>query len=105
MTTSGRLQPGCVMKILEAERWQKSANPHEVALLQQQQEEDKIGSTTAQETKSACSLVVRPLGEVTLTRIPPANTEAPHPEARKAEGRDESKRSEAWLLPEGWTPF
>jgi hypothetical protein len=50
------------MKILEAERWQKSANPHEVALLQQQQEEDKIGSTTAQEMKSTNSPVVRPLG-------------------------------------------
>ena len=89
-----------MMKILEAERWQKSANPHEVVLLQQQQEEDKIGSTTAQETKSASSPAVRPLG-VALTRIPPANTGAPHPEARKAKGRDECKRSEAWLLPEG----
>jgi hypothetical protein len=51
-----------MMKILEAERWQKSANPHEVVLLQQQQEEDKIGSTTAQETKSASFPVMRPLG-------------------------------------------
>jgi hypothetical protein len=50
------------MKILEAERWQKSANPHEVALLQQQQEEDKVDSTTAQETKSTTSPAVRPLG-------------------------------------------
>jgi hypothetical protein len=70
-----------MMKILEVVRWQKSANPHEVALLQQQQEEDKIDSTTAQETKSAWLL--------------------PHPEARKAEGRGKCKRSEAWLLPEG----
>jgi hypothetical protein len=62
MTTSGRLQPGCKMKILEAERWQKSANPHEVAPLQQQQEEDKISSTTVQETKSASSPAVRLLG-------------------------------------------
>jgi hypothetical protein len=100
MTTGGRLQPGCMMKILEAERWQKSANPHEVMLLQQQQE-DKIGSTTAQETKSASSPTVRPLGRVALTRIPPANTGAPHPEARKAEGHGECKRSEAWLLPGG----
>jgi hypothetical protein len=44
-----------MMKILEAERWQKSANPHEVALLQQQQEEDKISSSTVQETESASS--------------------------------------------------
>jgi hypothetical protein len=50
------------MKILEVERWQKSANPHEVALLQQQQEEDKINSTNASETKSASSPAERPLG-------------------------------------------
>jgi hypothetical protein len=62
MTTGWIPQPGCMMKILEAERWQKSANPHEVMLLQQQQEEDKIGNTTTQEAKSASSPVVRPLG-------------------------------------------
>jgi hypothetical protein len=28
-----------MMKILEAERWLKSANPHEITLLKQQQEE------------------------------------------------------------------
>jgi hypothetical protein len=38
---------------------------------------------------------------VALTRIPPANTGVPHPEARKAEGRGECKKSEAWLPPEG----
>jgi hypothetical protein len=32
---------------------------------------------------------------------PPANTGAPHLEARKAEGRDECQKSEAWLLPGG----
>jgi hypothetical protein len=90
-----------MIKILEAERWQKNANPREVALLQQQQEEDKIGSTTAQEMKSASSPAVRQPEGVALTRIPPVNTGAPHPEARKVEGRDECKRSEAWLLPEG----
>jgi hypothetical protein len=105
MTTGGRLQPGCMMKILEAERWKKSANPHEVVLLQQQQEKYKIGSTTAQKTKSASSPAVRPLEGVVLTRIPPVNTGAPHLEARKAEGLDECKRSEAWLLPERSTPF
>jgi hypothetical protein len=101
MTTGGRLQLGCMMKILEAERWQKSANPHEVALLQQQQEEDKIGSTTAQETESASSSAVRPQEGVALTQIPPANTGAPHLEARKAEGRGECKKSKAWLLAGG----
>jgi hypothetical protein len=35
-----------------------------------------------------------------LTRIPPENTGAPHLEARKVEGRDGCKGSEAWLLPE-----
>jgi hypothetical protein len=62
MTTGRILQPGCMMKILEAERWQKSGNSHEVVLLQQQQEQDKIDITTAQETRSASSPVERPLG-------------------------------------------
>jgi hypothetical protein len=34
------MQPGCLMKILEAERWLKGANIREVALLQRQQDED-----------------------------------------------------------------
>jgi hypothetical protein len=38
-------------------------------------------------------------------RIPPENTGAPHLEARKVEGRNECKRSEAWLLPGRSTPF
>jgi hypothetical protein len=42
MTIGEGLQPGCMMKILEAERWLKSANPHEVTLLQQQQEEGNM---------------------------------------------------------------
>jgi hypothetical protein len=78
-----------MMKILEAERWRKSANPHKGALLQQQQEEDKIGSTTAQKTKSASSPAVRSLRGMALTRFLPANTGALHLEARKAEGRGE----------------
>jgi hypothetical protein len=32
------MQPGCLMKILEAERWLKGANLCEVALLQQKDE-------------------------------------------------------------------
>jgi hypothetical protein len=102
MATGGRLQPGCMMKILEAERWQKSANLHEVVLLQQQQEEDKIDSTTAQKAKSASPPAVKPPEGVALTQILPVNTGAPHLEARKAE---RCKRSEAWLLPGGWTPL
>jgi hypothetical protein len=35
---------GCVMKILEAERWLKGANPREVALLQQQRDEGNTGA-------------------------------------------------------------
>jgi hypothetical protein len=31
------MQPGCLMKIFEAERWLKGTNSREVALLQQQQ--------------------------------------------------------------------
>jgi hypothetical protein len=44
MTIGEGLQPGCMMKILEAERCLKNANPHEVALLQQQQEEGNTGA-------------------------------------------------------------
>jgi alpha-L-fucosidase len=44
MTIGEGLQPGCMMKILEAERRLKSANPHEDALLQQQQEEGNTGA-------------------------------------------------------------
>jgi hypothetical protein len=94
-----------MIRILEAERELKSANLHEVGLLQQQQEEDKIDNLTAQETKSAGSPTVRPPEGMTLTWIPPANTGAPHPEARKAEGHKGFKRSEAWLLPERSIPF
>jgi hypothetical protein len=56
MTIGEGMQPGCMMKILEAERWLKGANPREVVLLQQQQDEGNVG--------------------------------APHPGARKVEGRD-----------------
>jgi hypothetical protein len=49
------MQLGCLMKILEAERWLKGTNFREVALLQQR---DK------------------------------GNAGAPHPGARKAEGRN-----------------
>jgi hypothetical protein len=44
MTIGGGMQPGRVMKIIEAERWLKGANPHEVALLQQQQEGGNAGA-------------------------------------------------------------
>jgi hypothetical protein len=56
------------MKILEAERWLKSANLHKVVLLQQQQEEDKIDSPTA----SMGSPTVRPPEGIALARIPPS---------------------------------
>jgi hypothetical protein len=44
MTIGEGLQPGCMMKILEVERWLKGANPREVVLLQQQQEEGNAGA-------------------------------------------------------------
>jgi hypothetical protein len=56
MTIGEGVQPGCMMKILEAERWLKGTNSREVALLRQQQDE--------------------------------GNTGAPHPGARKVEGRN-----------------
>jgi hypothetical protein len=38
------MQPGCLMKILEAERWLKGTNFCEVALLQRQQDESNAGA-------------------------------------------------------------
>jgi hypothetical protein len=55
VTIGEGMQPGCLMKILEAERWLKGTNLHEVALLPQRDE---------------------------------GNAGAPHPGARKAEGRN-----------------
>jgi hypothetical protein len=56
VTTGEGMQPGRLMKILEAERWPKGTNFREVAFLQQQQDE--------------------------------SDASAPHPGARKVEGRD-----------------
>jgi hypothetical protein len=36
VTTGEGVQPGCMMKILEAERWLKGTNFHEVVFLQRQ---------------------------------------------------------------------
>jgi hypothetical protein len=47
MTIGEGMQPGCMMKILEAERWLNGANPHEVALLQRQQDEGNAGEGSA----------------------------------------------------------
>jgi hypothetical protein len=38
VTTGEGMQPGCLMKILEAERWLKGTNFHEVVFLQRQGE-------------------------------------------------------------------
>jgi hypothetical protein len=67
----------------------------------QQQEEDRIDSTTT----SVSSPAVRSPEGAALTQTPPENIGAPHLEARKAEGRDECKRSVAWLLPGKSIPF
>jgi hypothetical protein len=50
------MQPGYLMKILEADQWLKGTNFHEVAFLQRRQDKSNAG--------------------------------APHPGARKVEGRD-----------------
>jgi hypothetical protein len=36
VTAGEGVQPGCMMKILEAERWLKGTNFHEVAFIQRQ---------------------------------------------------------------------
>jgi hypothetical protein len=44
VTIGEGMQPGYLMKILEAERWLKGANLREVVLLQQQQDESNAGA-------------------------------------------------------------
>jgi hypothetical protein len=44
VTIGEGMQPGCLMKILEAERWLKGVSPCEVALLQRQQDEGNAGA-------------------------------------------------------------
>jgi hypothetical protein len=56
VTIGEGMQPGCLMKILEAEIWLKGTNFREVVFLQRQLDESNAG--------------------------------APHPGARKVEGRD-----------------
>jgi hypothetical protein len=44
VTIGKGIQLGCLMKILEAERWLKGTNFREVALLQRQQDESNAGA-------------------------------------------------------------
>jgi hypothetical protein len=44
VTTGEGMQPGCLMKILEAERWLKGTNFREVAFLQRRQDERTAGT-------------------------------------------------------------
>jgi hypothetical protein len=44
VTIGEGMQPGCLMKILEAERWLKGSNFREVAFLQRQQDECNAGT-------------------------------------------------------------
>ncbi len=67
------MQPGCLMKILEAERWLKGTNFREVAFLQRQQDK--------------------------------SDASAPHPGARKVEGRDECEECEGMATAWGINPF
>jgi hypothetical protein len=44
VTTGEGMQPGRLMKILEAERWLKGTNFREVAFLQRRQDESNAGA-------------------------------------------------------------
>jgi hypothetical protein len=44
VTIGKGMQPGCLMKILEAERWLKGTNFREVVFLQRQQDESNAGA-------------------------------------------------------------
>jgi hypothetical protein len=72
VTTSEGMQPGCLMKILEAERWLKGTNFREVVFLQREQDENDVS--------------------------------APHPGARKVEGRDAWRECEDMVAFQGGHP-
>jgi hypothetical protein len=118
--------PARLMNILEAEHWRKSANPHEVALLQQQQEEGEIGSAIAQETKSASSPTVDLSTERRRAPSKQAAHHVEHPlsldmlgmnvqghdelrrrkaETLEAKGHSERERSEGMAATRGRNPF
>jgi hypothetical protein len=44
LTIGEGMQPGCMTKILEAERWLKGTDLHESVLLQRQQEQGDAGA-------------------------------------------------------------
>jgi hypothetical protein len=44
VTIGKGMQLGCLMKVLEAERWLKGTNFRELALLQRQQDESNTGA-------------------------------------------------------------
>jgi hypothetical protein len=44
VTIGKGMQPGCLMKILEAEQWLKGTNFREVAFLQRRQDESNAGT-------------------------------------------------------------
>jgi hypothetical protein len=44
VTTGEGMQPGCLMKILEAERWLKGTNFREFVFLQRRQDESDAGA-------------------------------------------------------------
>jgi hypothetical protein len=44
LTIGEGMQPGCLMKILEVERWLKCTDFHEVVFLQRQQDESNTGA-------------------------------------------------------------
>jgi hypothetical protein len=102
------------MNILETEHRRKSANPYEVALLQQQQEEGEISNAIAQEMKIASSLAARlPRGKALARALPP-NASMLHPaeqsrdlegkgarRARRRKGTSSGREAKAWLLLEG----
>jgi hypothetical protein len=72
-----------MMKILEAERWQKNANPHEVAPLQQLHEErwDRQ-SQPAKEFENTNSSAERSPRGKTPAQVLPASAGASHPSRR-----------------------
>jgi hypothetical protein len=100
------MQPGCLMKILKAERWLKGANLREVALLQQQQDESNAGSPSggSEGGRAQCMRGVRRRGYHPGGRSL-FKGDSPHPRSQASWTKSSPTRSRVLPLRHGgWFP-
>jgi hypothetical protein len=101
------MQPGCLMKILEAERWLKGTNFREVAFLQRQQDESDASAPHPGARKVKRRDASRECEDMVAFQggRPPFKGDSPH--LRPQPARTESSSTRSKVLPlrhGGWVP-